>query len=80
VWVGGREGGYILSPATSLTKICMVGSASAEEAREERGEMLEMLVMLLERAMLAAMGGGLVRCLSWAVWTGRVIWMCLGVP
>jgi len=60
-WRQGGRGGNALSPARSLTKICMVGSASAEEAREEWEEMLEMLVMLLDRAMLAAMYVGLVR-------------------
>lgn len=38
----------LLSPERSLTKICMVSSASAEEAREVAEETLE---MLLERIM-----------------------------
>jgi hypothetical protein len=42
----GRRGGGLLSPATFLTKICMVDSGSADEAREE-----EMEEMLLERMM-----------------------------
>lgn len=39
---------YSLSPATFLTKICMVSSASAEEAREDVEVMDE---KLLERMM-----------------------------
>lgn len=34
----------LLSPERSLTKICMVSSASAEEAREVAEETLEMLL------------------------------------
>lgn len=48
---------YILSPATFLTKICMVDSASAEDAREDAEEIE---LMLPERAMIVEvdeMGG-----------------------
>jgi len=40
-----------VSPATFLTKICMVSSASAEEAREDVEVMDE---KLLERMMMTA--------------------------
>lgn len=40
---------YSLSPATSLTKICMVSPAAAEEARDDVDETDE---TLLERCML----------------------------
>ena len=40
---------YSLSPATFLTKICIVSSASAEEAREDVDDIEE---MLLERMVM----------------------------
>lgn len=54
---GGGEGCVgedSLSPDRSLTKICMVSSASAEEALEMAEEMEEMEEMLLERMMTTA--------------------------
>jgi hypothetical protein len=42
----------LLSPATSLTKICMVSVEVADEAREEVDDTLLMLLMLLERAIM----------------------------
>lgn len=56
VWMGW---GCLLSPWMLLTKICMVGSGSADEAREQK-ELME--VMLLERMMPDVVCDGIV---SW---------------
>ena len=59
---------YLLSPATFLTKICIVSSASADEARELMEEMLD---MLLERILMVVWSSGCgTVCLAGLSWVG----------
>ena len=56
---------HLLSPAMFLTKICIVGSGSAEAALEEAGERDDREDTLLERMSAVASRYGYVLC-----------WMC----
>ena len=51
------DGDGLLSPARSLTKICMVGSGSADEARLVMLLIEEMLLERILSASVASVGG-----------------------